>query len=124
MDKPYITNAIYSVYLIIIGIISFLLSYYDSNTFQFTALIPAAFGVVLLSLTKGVMKEDKAASHLIVVITMVLAIFVTVMLALNVKDGFILSRKVTIFILVLAGSITTLGLYIARFISIKKRKAS
>ncbi|MFC2133385.1 hypothetical protein ACFLTH_02105 [Bacteroidota bacterium] len=121
MNKPHIVNAVYSIYIILIGFIGFLLSYYDTNSFQFTSLIPAAFGIILLLFTKGVIKEDKFASHAIVMITLVLALMVLVMLILNIKDGFELSRKVIIFILIIAGSFTALGIYIKRFISIKKK---
>lgn len=120
MNKPHIVNAVYSVYIILIGFIGFLLSYFDTNTFQFTSLIPSVFGIILLLFTKGVKNEDKIASHVIVLITLVLALMVLVMLILNIKDGFELSRKVVIFLLVTIGSFTTLGIYIARFISIKK----
>ena len=123
MEKPHVTNAVYASFLIIVGIIGFILSYFDSGLFQFTALIPSFFGIVLLLFTKGVMNQEPIASHLIVVITMLLALMVSVMLILNVMDGFVLSRKVIIFLVVLAGSVITLGIYIARFISIKRGKS-
>ena len=48
MNKPHVVNAVYSVYIILIGFIGFLLSYFDTNTFQFTSLIPSLFGIILL----------------------------------------------------------------------------
>ena len=121
MNKPHIVNAVYSIYIILVGFVGFLLSYFDTNTFQFTSLIPSVFGIILLLFTKGVIKENKFASHAVVMITLVLALMVLVMFVLNIKDGFELSRKVIIFMMIIIGSFTTLGIYIARFISIKKK---
>lgn len=121
MNKPHIVNAVYSLFIIIIGIIGFFLSYFEKQTFQYTALIPAVFGMILILFTKGIMKENKITSHLAVVITLIFTIMVLVMLILNTVNGFELSLKVIIFILIFISSVITLGIYILRFVSIKRK---
>ena len=61
-------HLINSISLIIIG----LLGYFSSGSF--TALIPVIFGIVLLILYSGVKKECKKASHIAVILTLIVLI--------------------------------------------------
>jgi hypothetical protein len=122
MKNPHIVNLIYSFFLIVLGIAGFLLRYLDVGDFQYTALIPAAFGIVLLPLGNGIKRQHKVISHVAVLLTFFLAIFALVMVIINAGDGFLLSRRGIIFTLILISSFIVLGIYIARFISISKSK--
>ena len=55
------------------GILLILLAgwgYLDSNSPSFTALIPAAIGVILVVLNPGVKKENKVVAHIAVLLTL------------------------------------------------------
>ena len=49
-------------------------AYLGSDTPSKTALIPAGFGAVLLSLYKGVEKENKIIAHIAVLLTLLIVI--------------------------------------------------
>ena len=68
--KPYIASLINAVTLIGLS----LWGYYSSDTPSNTALIPAFGGVIILALNNGLRKENKIASHIVVVLTFVLLI--------------------------------------------------
>jgi lysylphosphatidylglycerol synthetase-like protein (DUF2156 family) len=122
MRNPHIVNLIYSLFLIVVGISGFLLRYFEVGDFQFTALIPAAFGLVLLPLGNGIKRQHKVISHVAVLLTLILAVFALIMVIMNAGDGFLISRRGIIFTLILISSATVLSIYIARFISISKSK--
>lgn len=123
MKRPYIVNLYYSLFLIFIGLLSFAFRYIEAGDFQFTALIPAVFGFVLIMMTGAVKKEDPIASHAIVGLTFILAVIVSVMFIINLTDGNIFTRKMLVFFLVMHVSYVVISIYVARFIAIKKKKA-
>ena len=49
-------------------------AYFGSETPSKTAFIPVGFGVVLLTLYKGVKKEDKIVAHVSVVLTLLILV--------------------------------------------------
>jgi len=118
--KPHIINLIYSIFLIAIGLAGFFLRYREAGDFQFTALIPALFGVILLFFTNGINRQNKIISHIAVLLTLILTVFTLVMFVTNLGEGFMASRKGIIFILVILSSLFVLTLYITRFIRISK----
>lgn len=120
MKNPHITNLIYSIFLIGAGIAGFLLRYLEANDFQYTALIPAVFGLVLLSLTNGIKRQNKIISHIAVILTLILALFTLVMVIKNSGDGLMETRKGIIFALILISSFIVLTLYTIRFIRLRK----
>lgn len=67
--KPYRANMINAIVLIVVG----LLGYFSANMTP-TALIPVGFGVVLLLATKGMVSENKAVAHVVVLLTLVIII--------------------------------------------------
>jgi len=119
MKNPHIVNLIYSSFLILTGITGFILRYLESNDFQYTALIPSVYGIVLLSLSRGIKRENKIISHVAVLLTLILAVFTLVMVIINSGDGFMVSRRGIILMLILISSFVVLGIYIIRFIRIK-----
>ena len=120
MNKPHIVNLIYSVFLMVAGITGFLLSYIYTGIFHYTPLILPLFGLVLISLTGGIKRQDKILSHVAVMLTVILALFVLIMLIININNGFMLNRKTVIFLLVLILSIIVVTIYVVRFIRVRK----
>lgn len=122
MDKLYRVNLIYSIVIIAAGIFGILTRYYEQGDWKFTALIPAAFGLILISMTGGIRKHKRSISHLVVVLTFILAIMVTVMMTLNLGRGGGTDRKFWIFLLILVASLIALGYYIASFIVARRSR--
>lgn len=122
MEKLYRVNLIYSVLVIAAGIFGLLARYFEQGDWKFTALIPAIFGVVLLSMTGGMRKHNRIVAHLVVVLTLLLAVMVTVMMSLNLGDGGGIDRKIAIFIVILAASIVALGYYVASFVAARRKE--
>jgi hypothetical protein len=120
MKNPHIVNLIYSLLLIVTGITGFVLRYIESDDLQYTALIPSVFGIILLSLGQGIKRENKIVSHVAVMLTLILVVFALVMLIINSGDGMLATRKGIIFMIILTSSFVVLGIYITRFIRIKK----
>jgi predicted neutral ceramidase superfamily lipid hydrolase len=120
MKKPHIVNLVYSLILMAAGMTGFILRYLEVRDFQFTALIPFIFGILLLALTRGISRQNKIISHLAVVLTLIIAAMTAVMFIKNSAEGFKLTRKGIIFILIIFSSFTVLTLYIIRFIRIRK----
>lgn len=122
MKRPHIVNLYYSLFLIFMGLLSFTLRFFEIGDYQFTALIPAAFGFVMLMMTGAVKNENSIASHAVVGLTLILAIMVTVMFIINLSDGIFFSRKMIIFFVIMHVSYVVISIYVARFIAIKKKK--
>ena len=120
MKKPHQVNLIYAIILITAGIAGFVLRYLEAKDFQYTSLIPAAFGVILLSLTNGIKIQNKIVSHLAVILTVILGVMTLVMFLKSSGDCFILTRKGIIFGIIIISSFVVLSIYILRFIRIKK----
>lgn len=120
MKKPHIVNLIYSLILIVAGIAGFILRYLEASDFQYTALIPSVFGIILLCLTNGISNQNKIISHIAVFLTLLLAVLTSVMFIRNSGNGFIETRKGIIFISIIISSFVVLSLYIIRFIRINK----
>lgn len=103
MKHPHTLNAWYSLGLVILGIFGFLARYWEQGDWQFTALIPSFFGIILFAMTSALRKEKPLISHIAVILTLVLVIMVTVLLV----KGFFLhpewGRKQWIFSLVILG---------------------
>jgi len=96
--------------------------YLASDTPSFTALIPAAFGVLLLACYPGVKAENKVAAHVAVVLTFVL------LLALGMPLKGAIGRGDTLAIvrvgLMLATTVVALGAFIKAFIDARKARTA
>lgn len=122
MKNPSIVNLFYSLFIMAVGLFSFILRFESYGDFQFTALIPFIFGTILLFFTNGMKKENKLISHLAVVLTSLLALTTTILFIINLGSGFIFSRKEIIFLLIIISSYIVLTLYMIRFIKVRKEK--
>lgn len=122
MDKLYRVNVLYSILIIVVGITGLFARYLEQGDWQFTSLIPAGFGVILLMLTPGMKNHNRIAAHLVVLLTFLLTVMVAVMLIKNLNGGSGLSRKVVLFLIILAGSIVAMYFYIASFVKARTNK--
>lgn len=121
--KPYLLTFIYSIVLMLAGVVGFVGRYFELGDYQFTALIPAFFGVAILLLNLGIKKENKLIAHTVVLLTALPSIMVSFMLIKGfVTETMIWNRKAYVFLLVAIVSWYTLGVYIKGFVDKKKEK--
>ena len=111
IKKPHIVNLVYSLFIMILGLIGFFARYAEAGDLQFTALIPFIFGIIMLFLTKGIKQQNKIIAHIAVMLTM---------LVINLDNQFLIIRKGIIFLLLIISSFIALTIYIIRFFKIKK----
>ncbi len=122
MKRPDLVNLTYSIYLIAIAIFGFIARYTVEGDFQFTALIPALFGLILLPMTKPIKNDNHTVAHIAVTITLLIAIFMLVMLIRNLAGDTGFDRRTFIFGFTALISFGVVGIYVARFIAVKKQK--
>ena len=94
--------------------------YFSSGAASFTALIPAAFGVLLLACYPGVKAENKVVAHIAVLLTLVvlLALFMPLRGALGREDPLAILRVG----LMLASSALALAMFIKSFIDVRRAR--
>jgi len=123
MDKAHSINKFYALLLILLGSFGFIMRYIELGDTQFTALIPAVFGLILLSFTNGIKNENPVIGHLAGVLTLVLVVMSAVMLTKGLLAEFSLGRKQIIFFLVIVGGIYSLRSQFLYFRAQRRRKA-
>jgi hypothetical protein len=112
--KPYVANLINAVVLIVLG----LWGYLGSASPSPTALIPAGFGVVFLVLHNSLRRENKSAAHVVVVLTLLLAIALIMPIrgALGRNDT---PAAVRVAVM-LAGCVFAMAVYVRSFIEARR----
>lgn len=112
--KPHVASLLHAVVLIAISAWGYL----SSDTPSFTALIPAAFGVLLLLCVPGVKKENKVVAHIAVGLTAVLAFALVMPLrgAIGRSDSLAIARVSVM----LAATAITLVVFVRSFINARK----
>ncbi len=97
-------------------------AYSGSETPSKTALIPVVFGVVILSLYKGVKKEDKIVAHIAVLLTLLIlgGLVKPLTAALGREDGLAIAR-VSVMIL---STIVALVFFIKSFVDVRRARAA
>jgi uncharacterized membrane protein len=120
MKNAHVVNLVYSIILIAVGIIGFLLRYIEVGDFQFTALIPAFFGIALISMNKGIKNQNKLIAHIAVGLSTIFLLLCIVMFIRNIISHPFINRKSVIFMIIIISSIFALYSYILRFMSIRK----
>lgn len=123
MDKAHNINKFYALLLILLGSFGFIMRYVELGDTQFTALIPAVFGLILLSFTNGIKNENAVIGHLAGILTLVLVVMSVVMLTKGFVAEFSLGRKQIIFLLVIAGGVYSLRAQFLYFRAQRRRKA-
>lgn len=121
-NKPHIVNNIYSLILITCALVGFGLRFWQEGDMQFTALIPAAFGLILLPMSKGIKNENKVIAHVAVVLVLVILIMIGKMFISSLTADLIVWRKAVLFGIITFSSIWALKQYIMGFIAKKKAK--
>lgn len=114
--KPFIANLINGITLIITSLWGFI----GSSTPSVTALIPASIGIILLSLTPGIRKENKVAAHLVVVLTFVtlIALIKPLTGAMARHDSHATWRVLTMMLT----SLLAIAMYIKNFRDVRKAR--
>ena len=123
MDKAHNINKFYALLLILLGLFGFITRYVTLGDTQFTALIPAVFGLVLLAFTSGIKNGNSVIGHLAGVLTLVLVVMSAVMLIKGFVAEFSLGRKQIIFLIVIAGGFYSLRAQFLHFKTQRRRKA-
>lgn len=97
-------------------------AYFGSETPSKTALIPTGFGVVILTLYKGIKKEDKIVAHVAVLLTLVIlvALIKPLTAALGRSDS-MATLRVVVMMLTTAVSMFA---FVKSFIDVRKARAA
>ena len=95
--------------------------YLGSETPSKTALIPVVFGMLILSLYRGVKKENKIVAHIAVLLTLLILGGLTkpLMAAIGRDDGAAIMR-VSVMIL---SSLFALAFFIKSFVDVRRARA-
>lgn len=114
--KAHSASLVNSVVLIGLG----LWGYLGSDTPSKTALIPVVFGVVILSLYKGVKKEDKIVAHIAVLLTLLIlgGLVKPFIGALGRNDGMAIMRVSVM----LVSTVVALVFFIKSFIDVRRAR--
>ena len=123
MKEAYQINKVYSLILILAGVFGFVARYYEVGDWQFTALIPLFFGVILFFCTAGIRNENAAIGHVAALLTSLLVITAAVMLSKGIFGDGGWGRKQWIFLVVILGGIWSLRSQINYFRAQRRRKA-
>lgn len=124
MKEAYQINKVYSLFLLFAGILGFTARYLEVGDWQFTALIPAFFGLILFFCTNGIKNESAAIGHVAALVTSLLVIMSIVMLVKGIVGDDDWGRKQWIFLAIIAGGIWSLRSQILYFKAQRKRKAA
>jgi hypothetical protein len=97
-------------------------AYFGSATPSKTALIPVGFGLVILTLYKGIKKEDKIVAHVAVLLTLVIlvALIKPLTAAIGRNDGTAIMRVA--FMLISTG--IALVFFIKSFVDVRRARAA
>jgi hypothetical protein len=114
--KAHVASLINSVCLIGLG----LWGYLGSETPSKTALIPVVIGAVLLSLYKGVKKENKIAAHIAVLLTLLIlgGLVKPLTAAFGREDGMAIMRVSVMLI----STVVSLIFFIKSFIDVRRAR--
>lgn len=118
--KPVTMNAINAIVLILSGLYGYFGVTTVSGEHSPTALIPAAFGLLLLIIGLFWAKAPKVVSHVAVLLTLVL--FVMCAMRLAKVDGW--GTKATIFLICTLSSFIALVVFIKSFIDARRKKTA
>ncbi|MBF69280.1 MAG: hypothetical protein CMQ29_16520 [Gammaproteobacteria bacterium] len=114
--SPFVASLINALILILFAA----WGYFASATPSITALIPAAFGVLLLACLPGVKAENKIVAHIAVVLTLIVlvALFMPLRGALGREDAMAAIRAA----LMMASSAVAMVFFIKSFIDARKAR--
>ena len=115
--KAHVASFMNAVVLVGFG----LWGYLGSETPSKTALIPVVFGMLILSLYKGVKKENKSVAHIAVLLTLLILGGLTkpLMAAIGRDDGTATMRVLAMIL----SSLFALGFFIKSFVDVRRARA-
>ncbi|MFA8300851.1 MAG: hypothetical protein ACEPOV_11860 [Hyphomicrobiales bacterium] len=117
MTQLYRVNYVFARLLIIIGGFGFLARYIEYGDFQFTALIPTLFGLVLTLFSNGLLQDNNKSALYSLFVAVFLLVGVGSMFIRNmISDEFLWDRKSLIFLFVTLGSLYYIWIAIKHFI--------
>lgn len=116
--KAHTASLINAVILIGFG----LWAYLGSETPSKTALIPVGFGVVILTLYKGIKKEDKIAAHIAVLLTLLIlgGLVKPLTAAIEREDGMAIMRVAVMIV----STLLALIFFIKSFVDVRRARAT
>ena len=116
--KAHTVSLINALVLIAFG----LWAYFGSETPSKTALIPTGFGVVILTLYKGIKKEDKIVAHVAVLLTLVILVALIKPLTAAIgRDDDMAIVRVSVMLL---STVVALFAFIKSFIDVRRARAA
>lgn len=122
IEKPGLLNKYYSLFLITMGLLGFFWRYLTDSDLQFTALIPAVFGLILFPMSGPIANENHILAHVAVSLTLLFGVISLYMFITSLSGDEVSARRLLLFGLMFIVSAVTMTMYILRFIRIKKRK--
>lgn len=111
-------NLLNALVLIVAGLYGYFGVTAADGTHSYTALIPAAFGLLFLILHKGVASANKVIAHIVVVLTLVLLIM-CIMRFVKVEEW---DAKKYIFLACIISNAIALIAFIGSFVSARRNK--
>ncbi len=113
--KPYISSLINAILLIALGA----WGYFSSPSPSLTALLPVAFGTIIIVLNPGLKKENKAIAHVVVLLTFIilLGLFMPLKGALSREDAYAVARVS----IMLAATLWAMVTFIKSFIDARRK---
>ncbi len=114
--KPYLASLLNAIILIAFG----LWGYLGSDSPSYTALIPVAAGIILIILTKGLMKENKTIAHIAVALTLIIliALIKPLTAAMERSDGMALFRVIVMML----STLFAIRYFVRSFVAVRKNK--
>lgn len=114
--RPYITNIVYAILLIVLS----LWGYFASPSPSFTAFIPTVFGVLFLAMTPVMKRDNKTIAHIVVALTLLLVIALVKPLTAAIgRNDTAATVRVAIM---LAGGLIAMIIYIRSFVNARRNK--
>ena len=106
MTQLYRVNYIFARLLVLVGGFGFLARYIEYGDFQFTALIPALFGLVFTLFSKGLLQDDSKSALYSLFVALFLLVGVGSMFIRSLfSEDFLWDRKSLIFMFVTIGAL-------------------
>ena len=120
--KAHVASLINAVVLIGFGLWAYLEPKGAGEVASTTALIPVVFGAVILSLYKGVKKENKIVAHIAVLLTLLIlgGLVKPLTAALGREDGLAIAR-VSVMII---STVVALVFFIKSFVDVRRARAA
>ena len=116
--KAATANLLNALVLIAAGLYGYFGVSAADGTHSYTALIPAAFGVLFLVMQKGVASANKVIAHIVVVLTLVLLVM-CIMRFVKVEEW---GAKKYIFLACIISNAVALIAFIGSFIAARRNK--